>query len=99
MANNLSITEYAQLSNNPDSTPILSEPSNAQQNVTLSASSIQSASVKSNTQYVRLVTDTTCSVAFGTNPTAVTATRLLIAGVPEIVKIPLSSNWKIAAVL
>lgn len=51
----------------------------AEQTVTIAGASAPSAAVNAATKYVRLHTDTACFVAFGTSPTAVTASSLKLA--------------------
>lgn len=59
------------------------EPSLASQIVTIAGSSTQSGPFTSRTTFVRLHTDSICSVAFGVNPTAVTTQKRMIAGQTE----------------
>lgn len=94
----LYITEYSQLSQNPDSTPVCAEPNNAEQTVAIGATSAQSSAFKSNTQFLRLQSDSVCSIALGSNPTAVATAHRVPANVIEIVKIPMNSGWKIATI-
>ena len=57
---------------------------NSSQALAIGAVSTQSAAFTSDGVIaVRLLTDTACYVAIGSNPTATTASTLLAAGVPE----------------
>jgi hypothetical protein len=71
----LYVTEYAGIGGDHIQIPL--EPAIAQQTVAIGGSSTPSAAFNPATRLVRLNTDATCSVAFGTAPTAVaTAQRL-----------------------
>lgn len=63
-------------------------PETATQSVTFAGTSTQSAVFQASTRYLRIVSDATCSIAIGTNPTAVTnqPTRLA-ANVAEVVAV------------
>lgn len=77
----LYITEYGQRAMDG----ALIEPAVATQAITFTSSNVQSAVFQASTRYVRLQADATCTVAFGTNPTAVTnqPTRLTL-NTPEV---------------
>lgn len=67
----LYITEYDRLSDDKRSPAQAgSEPALAVQRVSISGSSGQSNAFNANTRFVRLHTDSICSVKFGANPTA-----------------------------
>lgn len=56
----------------------------AEQTVTISGSSTQSNAFNAATQMIRLVTDATCSISVGANPTAATTNARISANVePE----------------
>lgn len=75
------------------------EPGTDQAPITISATSAQSAAFKNNTRVVRLSTDVSCSIVFGTNPTAVTATQLrMAAGQTSDFLVSLGSGLKVAVV-
>jgi hypothetical protein len=59
------------------------EPSIASQTVSIGASSAQSSALNAETRFVRVSTDATCSIAFGANPTATTASMRLPANSTE----------------
>lgn len=77
----LYITEYGQRAMDG----ALIEPAVATQAITFTSSNVQSAVFQASTRYVRLQADATCTVYFGSNPTAVTnqPTRLVL-NVPEV---------------
>jgi hypothetical protein len=77
----LTITEYGQRAMDG----ALIEPAIATQSVTFTTVSAQSAVFNASTRYVRLQADATCTLAFGTNPTAVTLTATRVtANTPEV---------------
>ncbi len=92
----LYITEYASIAQDSGGQPILVEPNNTEQHVAIGASSAQSATLQNNTRYVRLQADAVCSIAFGSNPTAVATSHRLPANTVEIVAVPINSAFKIA---
>lgn len=51
--------------------------------VTIAGASAQSAAFNASTRYVRLHTDAICSIAFGADPTATTASRRMAADQTE----------------
>lgn len=68
--------------------------SSADQKVTLSASSAQSAAIDGTA--VRVTSDVDCWLAFGANPTATNANLYLPAKSPDVFFIP--DGWKVAAI-
>ncbi len=58
-------------------------PALANQTVSIGGSSAQSSAFSSTTGIVRINTDTTCRVLFGTNPTALSTSMRMIAGQTE----------------
>lgn len=71
----LYITEYAGISIGAGGAQAPEEPPLAEQKLTIGASSVQSAAFNTATQLVCLHADAICSVTFGSNPTATTASR------------------------
>lgn len=59
------------------------EPSITDQIVAVSGSSTASAAFSPSTHLVRLLADASCSIAFGSSPTAALTSKLLPANVPE----------------
>jgi hypothetical protein len=55
----------------------------ATQNVAVGSSSTQSTALGAQTRCVRLVSNTDCYIAIGSNPTATTSGLLLLASQPE----------------
>lgn len=63
--------------------PIARAPGVARQTVAVGGSSTQSSAFNAKTRYVRLHTDTICSVLFGANPTATTSSPRMAADQTE----------------
>jgi hypothetical protein len=59
------------------------QPPLAEQTVAIAGSSAQSNALSANTYLVRVSTDAICSVLFGSNPTATTASARMAAGQTE----------------
>lgn len=59
------------------------EPSTAEQTVVIGGASAQSSAFNTTTHFVRIHTDSICSVSFGSNPTATTTTKRLAANQTE----------------
>lgn len=91
----LTLTEYASVL--PNGCPV--EPALATQSITYTITSTQSSAFNAATRYVRLSSDTICSVAFGASPTAVTlnATRLAV-NVPSLHYVSSGALQKVAVV-
>lgn len=96
----LFITEYEHMPETADGVPqVAKEPSVTTQTRSVSGASAQSAAFNARTKYVRLYTDTLCYIAFGTNPTAVTASSMpLPAGLPEYFGVTAEGSLKVAAI-
>lgn len=96
----LYITEYCnavrQAGN--DSIGAVSEPANVDQTPVTYSTTTQSAAFANNTTIIRLHTDSICSVNFGTNPTATTSNKRMIAGQTEYFMVPAGSGLKVAAI-
>lgn len=83
MASNLYICEYKNLgatSNFDDLVAAPAVPPIATQQVPISGSSVQSASFNATTFFVMLNASAACSLAWGTNPTAVATAERMSAG-------------------
>jgi hypothetical protein len=74
---------------------IASVPPIAEQTRTLSGSSAQSSNFNAKTRYLRLTTDTICSVAFGADPTATASNMRLAVGSVEYFSV---QGGKLAAI-
>jgi hypothetical protein len=80
----LSIVEAAFLSPSQGA-QVLQMPPTAEQSVDFTGGATQSAAFNAATNFVQLCSDTTCSVAFGTNPAATTTNMRLPADTPIVV--------------
>lgn len=89
----LYITEY-----NSTKGILPAEPEVTSQTVTVSGTTAQSAAFNTATNLVRITCDGICSVLFGTNPTATTAKRRMIAGQSEYFSVPQGQSYKVAAI-
>lgn len=79
--------------------PVAKAPPVANQAITISGSSAQSATLNASTTLVRLHTDANCSVLFGTNPTATTSSPRLATNQTEYFGVQANSGLKIATIL
>lgn len=71
----------------------------AEQTIAIGASSTAVANpFNTNTNIVRLETDTICSVAFGVAPTATVGNMRMAANTVEYFSIPPASKFKVAAI-
>lgn len=73
-------------------------PAVAEQTVTFTTTSVQSAVLNSATSLIRLHADGNCSVAIGTNPTATTANMRLAAGAVEYFGVKPGTSLRVAAI-
>ena len=71
---------------------------NAQQTVTIGASSAASSAFSATTSLVRLHTDAKCNVVFGPNPTATTVMLRMAADTTEYFSVPAGQSWKVAVI-
>lgn len=85
MTSKLYITEYAQVAVDSLNRSVLcgQEPPLAEQVVDYSAGAAASTAFNADTRFVRIHTDSICSVLFGTAPTATTSTGRMVAGQTE----------------
>lgn len=80
----LYIAEYERLAQAPEMTPqVAAEPPLAEQTVAIGGGSVQSAAFAARTRYVRIHTDSICSIAFGANPTATATNKRMAADQTE----------------
>lgn len=70
----------------------------AEQTVVISGVSAQSAAFQDVTTLVRVHTDSTCSILFGTNPTATTAKMRMTPNQTEYFSVRANSGLKIAVI-
>lgn len=68
------------------------------QTVVVGVGSTQSNAFAVATTYLRLVSNVSCSVAFGTNPTALATNLFLPANVPTFIGVPAGKAWKVATI-
>lgn len=78
--------------------PVAQVPAVAEQTVATVGISTQSAVFGASTAIVRLISDTTCSVTFGINPTATTGSMRLYANTPEYFMLQPGQGYKLAAI-
>lgn len=83
--------------------PVAEQAPLAEQTVVNTGGSTQSAALNANTRLVRVHTDSICSIAFGTNPTATTGKMRMAANTTEYFMVDASqaaiTPFKIAAIL
>ncbi len=70
----------------------------AEQVISISGLSLQSATVHGNTTLLRINVDTPCSIAIGVNPTATVVTARLAGNQTEYFSIPPNSGYKVAVI-
>lgn len=58
-------------------------PSLVDQTVSITGSSVSSSAFSASTGIIRIISDTTCHIKFGSAPTATATTLRIVAGVPE----------------
>ena len=97
---NLYITEFSgiQSSQFEGSMNCAATPSLADQVVTFTSTSVQSATLNAGTRLIRVISDTTCFKKIGTSPTATQTTVRLVADSPEYFSVPANSGFKIAVI-
>lgn len=96
----LYITEFAGIQSDPFAASMncAATPSLADQTVTFSGTSVQSATLNAATRVIRVVSDATCFKKIGTNPTATQTTVRLVADSAEYFSVPPNSGFKVAVV-
>lgn len=75
------------------------EPGLADQTVAIAAGSAQSAAFNAKTAFVRVHTDSICSILFGANPTAVATSARLAANTTEYFAVVPGSAEKVAVIV
>jgi hypothetical protein len=95
-ANTCFVTEFSAAP--PPMYPVAQQPPLAEQTITVSSSSAQSAAFQPNTIYVRITCDVSVSIKFGTNPTATVSTALLSSGLIEYYLVPGGQAYKVAVI-
>ncbi|MCK1367628.1 hypothetical protein [Bradyrhizobium sp. 62] len=100
MASKLYITEYADMAQTVrGGAQIAQQPSIANQTVDYSGGVASSAAFNAATTYVRIHTDSICSIAFGTAPTATTNSKRMPADSTEYFGVPLNGSYKVSAII
>lgn len=95
----LYITEYADMAQTVrGGAQVAAQPSVANQVIDYSAGVASSAAFNALTTYVRIHTDAICSIAFGTAPTATTASKRLAADNTEYFGVPIGQSFKVSAI-
>lgn len=95
----LYITEFNFMGQAPNSAPQMAqEPPLAEQTVAIGVSSTPSSNFQTGTRFVRIHTDSICSIAFGTNPTATALKARLAANQTEYYGVPEGGSYKIAVI-
>lgn len=79
--------------------PAAQVPPIAEQTVAIGVSSTPcNNAFQASTRLIRLETDVSCSVAFGTNPVATTAKMRLAPNQTEYFSVPAGANYKVAVI-
>src|SRR5258706_7087271 len=97
----LYIAEFAEVAIGPAGRveQFAQQPSLSEQTVVIGAGSLSSNAFNTNTRLVRLHTDVSCVIEFGTAPVAVVnTTRRLAANQTEYFGIPKGQNFKVAVI-
>lgn len=95
----LYVTEYVDTGNIVGQGNIAYEPEATTQVITYTGTAGASSAFNAGTQIVRLHTDSICSVFFGTDPTATTDKRRMVAGQTEYFKVPQGRSYKVSAIV
>lgn len=92
------ITEFENLENVGGSIgQIAAQPPIAEQTVSYTTHT-ESSALNANTKYVRVHTDSICSVSFGTAPSATTSKMRMAANQTEYFKVPKNFSYKLSFV-
>lgn len=98
-ASKLYISEYTNVgTSNGVVAQIASEPAKDQSPLDYSGGVQVSAAFAARTNYVRLLCTSTCSVVFGTSPTATTSNKIMAAGVAEYFAVPPNQSLKVSVI-
>ena len=97
----LFLTEYSSLARDTYSEYIAAgmEPSIAEQAITASGSTTQSAAFNAQTSFVMVHAQEAVCLAWGTNPTATTIKQRMGAGETRFVGVPPGKSFKVAVIL
>lgn len=96
----LFITEYslAGFQKSQGITQIAHEPAVTTQTVAISGSAAASSAFNANTAFVRIHTDSICSIAFGTAPTATANSPRMAADSTEYFEVPQGQSFKVSVI-
>lgn len=95
----LSIREYEHISAVARGiVPVGEEPAIANQTLTISGASSPSAAFNVRTRFVRIHTDTNCSLDWGTSPVAVAGSCDMVAGQTEYFGVTNATGMKVAVI-
>lgn len=96
----LYVTEYSDVGQTVrGGTPVAAENSSTVDQTPISFSTTtQSAAFAATTVLVRIHTDSICSIAFGTNPTATTNNKRMAADQSEYFGVPVGLSYKVAVI-
>lgn len=94
------ISEYRNLARDGQNSVIQTgvEPSIANQQVAITAGSLQSAALDTATRFVRIHTDAACRIEIGVNPTAAATSKRMAANSSEFFGIPGGVAFKVAVI-
>jgi hypothetical protein len=100
-ASKLYISEYTNVGvSNGVVAQVASEPATTDQTpVDYSGGVASSAAFNAATNVVRVLCTSTCSIKFGTSPTATTSNKPLAAGAPEYFSVPVNQSFKISVII
>lgn len=77
------ISEYSSVLDITGTVQIGMEPALVEQTVAITGGSVQSSAFSAATRFVRVHTDSVCSILFGSNPTAVDTAKRMAANTTE----------------
>lgn len=99
MASKLYVTEYSDIGQTVrGAAQLAKEPVVAEQVVDYSGGVASSSAFNASTTYVRIHTDSICSISFGTAPTATTSMRRMPADSTEYFAVPPGLSYKVSAI-
>lgn len=94
----LYVTEYSGTGDLVTQGNIAAEPEITTQVVSFTGTAAASSAFNNGTRFVRLQSDSICSVVFGTTPTATTNNRRMAADQIEYFKVPVGKAYKVSAI-
>lgn len=94
----LYVTEFADLGRVGGISQVGVQTPTAEQTVSIGASSAASSAFQNNTKFVRLHTDSICSITFGASPTATSSKARMAANQTEYYAVPNGQSYKVAVI-